>query len=115
MTAKNCTQCGKEFSCGNPGLCWCSDFPHIMPLDSNDDCLCKDCLTELQNEKINSLLNTNTLNENLKLAAEYYDPDNLFERIDYNIEDGKWVFSRWFLLKRGFCCDSGCRNCPYKT
>ena len=23
--------------------------------------------------------------------------------------------SREFLLKRGYCCDNGCKNCPYKT
>lgn len=22
--------------------------------------------------------------------------------------------SREFLLKRGFCCHNGCKNCPYK-
>ena len=34
--------------------------------------------------------------------------------IDYTIEDGnKWVFTRHFLLKRGYCCKNSCRNCPY--
>ena len=23
--------------------------------------------------------------------------------------------SREFLLKRGYCCDNDCKNCPYKT
>ena len=23
--------------------------------------------------------------------------------------------SREFLLKRGYCCDNNCKNCPYKT
>jgi len=23
--------------------------------------------------------------------------------------------SREFLLKRGYCCDNKCKNCPYKT
>ena len=23
--------------------------------------------------------------------------------------------SREFLLKRGFCCNNGCKNCPYNT
>jgi len=28
--------------------------------------------------------------------------------------DGKYmVFTREFLLKRGYCCQSGCRHCPY--
>jgi len=33
---------------------------------------------------------------------------------DFYIEDGKYVFTKEFHLKRGFCCDSGCRHCPYK-
>ena len=35
--------------------------------------------------------------------------------IDYTLEDGKWIFTRQFLLNRGYCCKNGCRNCPYKT
>jgi uncharacterized protein DUF5522 len=23
------------------------------------------------------------------------------------------VFTSEFLLRRGYCCESGCRNCPY--
>ena len=32
---------------------------------------------------------------------------------DFYIEDGKWVFTAAYLLKRGYCCRSGCRHCPY--
>ena len=39
----------------------------------------------------------------------------LIEGIDYIIEDDKMVFTREFLLKRGYCCNSRCRNCPYKV
>ena len=35
------------------------------------------------------------------------------EGIDYIIENGKWIFTREFLLKRGHCCHFNCRNCPY--
>ncbi len=28
-------------------------------------------------------------------------------------EDGLLVATREFLLRRGFCCGCGCRNCPY--
>lgn len=27
--------------------------------------------------------------------------------------DGLYVATRQFLLRRGFCCGCGCRNCPY--
>jgi len=32
---------------------------------------------------------------------------------DYYLEDGKIVLTEKFLLKRGFCCGSLCRHCPY--
>ncbi|MDX1942331.1 MAG: DUF5522 domain-containing protein [Saprospiraceae bacterium] len=37
----------------------------------------------------------------------------LQEGIDYYIENGLFVFTEHFLLKRGYCCQSGCRHCPY--
>lgn len=36
------------------------------------------------------------------------------EGVDYTIEDGKFIWTAEFLTKRGFCCEAGCRNCPYK-
>lgn len=36
------------------------------------------------------------------------------EGIDYYIENKKWIFTSKFLLERKFCCNSGCRHCPYK-
>jgi hypothetical protein len=32
---------------------------------------------------------------------------------DFYIEDGKYVFTKEFHLKRGSCCGNGCKNCPY--
>jgi Family of unknown function (DUF5522) len=32
---------------------------------------------------------------------------------DYYLENGKWVFTAKYLLRRGYCCRSGCRHCPY--
>jgi hypothetical protein len=34
---------------------------------------------------------------------------------DYYIENGLYVFTAEFLRKRGYCCGSGCRHCPYKN
>jgi hypothetical protein len=39
--------------------------------------------------------------------------DQLVEGEDYYLENGNWVFTAKFLLKRGYCCRSGCRHCPY--
>jgi hypothetical protein len=38
----------------------------------------------------------------------------LQEGLDYYIENGLFVFTATFLRKRGYCCDSGCRHCPYQ-
>ncbi|MDA0685378.1 MAG: DUF5522 domain-containing protein [Bacteroidetes bacterium] len=32
---------------------------------------------------------------------------------DYYFENGYLVFTEAYHLKRGFCCGSGCRHCPY--
>jgi 23S rRNA (cytidine1920-2'-O)/16S rRNA (cytidine1409-2'-O)-methyltransferase len=37
----------------------------------------------------------------------------LVEGADYYIEDGLMVLTEGFLLRRGYCCESGCRHCPY--
>lgn len=33
---------------------------------------------------------------------------------DYYLEKGMIVFTEKFHLERGYCCNSGCRHCPYK-
>jgi len=37
----------------------------------------------------------------------------LVEGVDYYVEDGFMVFTEVYLQRRGFCCRSGCRHCPY--
>ncbi|HEY5825107.1 MAG TPA: DUF5522 domain-containing protein [Cyclobacteriaceae bacterium] len=32
---------------------------------------------------------------------------------DYYEENGLIVFTRSYHLRRGYCCQSGCRHCPY--
>ena len=41
------------------------------------------------------------------------DPPPLVEGVDYTVENGRWVFTAAYLRRRGYCCESGCRNCPY--
>ena len=42
------------------------------------------------------------------------EPPKLVEGVDYYVEAGRWVFTAKFLRDRGYCCDSGCRHCPYR-
>ena len=34
---------------------------------------------------------------------------------DFYYEAGRMVFTASYHLRRGFCCDSGCRHCPYRS
>lgn len=38
----------------------------------------------------------------------------LVEGKDYQLENSAMVFTSSYLQRRGYCCDSGCRNCPYQ-
>ena len=47
------------------------------------------------------------------MPAARPDPPPLVEGVDYYVENGRWVFTAAFLARRGRCCGSGCRHCPY--
>ncbi len=38
---------------------------------------------------------------------------SLKELEDYYMEDGLMVFTAYYHLKRGFCCQNSCRHCPF--
>lgn len=40
---------------------------------------------------------------------------SLEEGRDFYTEGGAMVFTSSYLERRGYCCDSGCRNCPYDS
>lgn len=40
-------------------------------------------------------------------------PTKLIEGVDFYMEGGLMVLSQGFLLRRGYCCNKGCRHCPY--
>lgn len=46
--------------------------------------------------------------------SENKEPEQKFvEGEDCYNENGLMVLTAHFLLKLGYCCDNGCRNCPY--
>ncbi len=49
----------------------------------------------------------------IPIGDEGSSDNELKEGIDYYVENGLFVFTAAFLLKRGYCCESGCRHCPY--
>lgn len=46
---------------------------------------------------------------------DYKSSNKLVENIDYILVDGYRIFTKEYLLKRGFCCKNSCKNCPYKN
>lgn len=42
------------------------------------------------------------------------EPQPLVEGEDYVMEGPYLVFTAAYHLKRGYCCESGCRNCPWR-
>lgn len=52
-------------------------------------------------------------NDTTPLEDEESSNTELKEGVDYYLEDGLFVFTSLYLLKRGYCCESGCRHCPY--
>jgi hypothetical protein len=38
----------------------------------------------------------------------------LVEGEDFYLEGAYVVFTAGYHLRRGFCCESGCRHCPYR-
>ena len=39
---------------------------------------------------------------------------SLVEGVDYYLEGLRVVFTETYHLKRGYCCNSKCRHCPYR-
>ena len=46
-------------------------------------------------------------------ADEGREEPKLEEGLDYYFENGLMVLSAEYLRKRGYCCNNGCRHCPY--
>lgn len=46
---------------------------------------------------------------------ETHDPNTPFiEGRDFYLENGLMVLTGHYLLNRGYCCERGCRHCPYR-
>lgn len=87
---------------------------HLTPVECRQDacapsvCACSDRLGRVSRKETEKDPSDGT-----KRRA-YRDSPQLEEGIDYYLEGGLMVFTAPFLLRRGYCCESGCRHCPYK-
>ncbi len=45
---------------------------------------------------------------------DYYQQEPLKEGVDFVMDPrGFRIMTKEYLTKRGYCCGSGCKNCPY--
>jgi len=58
----------------------------------NKSCICRECVTTFHKQQRTPVK---------ILPGDYY------------LEGGLQVFTAAYHLRRGYCCDSGCRHCPY--
>ena len=111
-----CPRCGMAFACGAGSRegCWCMELPSLLPVAENSRCLCPDCLTLEIKEKLKREPGKIMphLKQNAAKMASVHTP--LRPGLDYYINDeGNWVFTTFFHLKKGYCCKNGCQHCPY--
>ena len=106
-------------SVSGDSACWCDDYPHpvrspepwsAMPLPTR--CLAvamKPHVGEIRRRAVEAgqpwLVNGP--------AMRFDRPGVFIEHLDFYREGDRVVFTEWYHLKRGRCCESGCRHCPY--
>jgi hypothetical protein len=84
-------------------------LPHVpLIADERTDCFCPKCL----NEAIAQLTHAESGND--AAAEQKSSLPQLSEGEDYYLEGGAMVFTATYHLKRGSCCGSDCRHCPYE-
>ena len=110
-----CQHCNTAFECRADISCWCGSLPKLISLKpSVQTCLCRSCLIRELAEHVNRNV-AHLESEDVKRIAEMGVPEVLEEGVDYNInKKGLYEFSAWYLLRRSYCCDNNCKNCPYK-
>lgn len=112
-----CTACNINFQCEveKATNCWCAQLPTVLPIEEVTSCLCPSCLQERTKAAIQQYVEEVKLGIRKNEATKYVEnTQKMAEGIDYYLENGLLVMSSWYHLKRGYCCGSGCRHCPYK-
>jgi hypothetical protein len=108
---KICSRCQAVFTCGpaqGDEHCWCEHLPHVSLIaDKLSDCFCSRCLSE-------AITNLNAVESGAAVADRKSSLPQLREGEDYYLEGGAMVFTAAYHLRRGYCCESGCRHCPYE-
>ncbi len=113
MSTAICARCSATLSCTADESCWCTNYPPLALPAAETQCLCPDCLKIQTMSQIVAYMFDLTEERKQQIMA-LGEPPQLIEDIDFQMnEDGLIVFTPWYLLRRGFCCESACTNCPY--
>jgi hypothetical protein len=108
--ARRCPLCGQPNDCQRctvaayKGPCWCAKvkipdelIAQVPPEWRNSACICRGCVMKFHRAKANSVTSIKCLSG------------------DFYFDGGLVVFTAAFHLRRGYCCDRGCRHCPYQA
>jgi hypothetical protein len=108
VDAACCPLCGRDNGCqlcttsAYKGPCWCTRvkmpeelLARVPEVLRNRACICHDCVREFHRSK------NAAPTEQRARPGEFY------------FENGLLVFNAEYHLRRGYCCGSGCRHCPY--
>ncbi len=110
--SKDCSNCGASFTCGPVAgkcNCWCEELPRVsLVAPADTDCLCPECLRTAIAKLPEPRASISDAGNSAPVATL-----SLVEGEDYYCEGATIVFTGSFLRRRGYCCDSGCRHCPY--
>ena len=105
----NCPRCTNEMTCRPDDIaqCPCTDIAISDKLKTflsktSYDCLCNSCLKELE-----SLLNK--INED----EQHVSNKELVKGVHFYIDQGQYVFTEYYHIQRGSCCENQCRHCAY--
>jgi hypothetical protein len=99
--ANECQLCS---SAAYKGPCWCMKVKipdellnRISAEARNRACVCRGCVMKFHRDRMDPV------------AAPKILPG------DFYFDGGLMVFTAAYHLRRGYCCDNGCRHCPFKT
>ena len=75
MQNKLCSSYGETLICGanqTTESCWCFTYPSIMPINSQQDCLCEKCLRVSIQEKIVNSINNSSQGDVITVAQKFF-------------------------------------------
>jgi hypothetical protein len=116
LEVKSCSRCGETFGCGalsDEEKCWCVQLPPIsLNASGASDCFCPRCLREVIRipDRAN---NSRRVAPTNATKAGVNSANTIVAGEDYYLEGDAIVFTARYHLRRGYCCESGCRHCPY--